>query len=471
MLARGGRRRQLPRTAAVAGLLWLLVFLVYVTSPISQISDSWYTLLVSEHLFTRGNFELDEHFPPFVDDAGYPGVRRRDTGLPRHVRRSQDHLYPFYPLGSAVLTTPLLPLAWSLGAPRAIKKDGRYDRRSDAFAQRPLASFVTSLAVVLVFAFAALRLPLPQAFLVASCTALSTQFWSTASRGLWSHTWLVVLLGAVCWLVLRHEVRGTPLRPVLLATALSWCFFVRPASVCLILAFTAYVWMRSRRDGLVLSAVGAAWAGAFIAFSFAHYGSWLPQYYAIGSSSPAFELRFGNLLIAIPGQWISPSRGLLVFVPLVAWLAWLGFRVRATVGSRALVASVLAGVAVTSLSMGTFDWWGGSSYGPRLQTDLVPVFALLAVLFVHAAGQRADRSVSRPLRRSECIAMVAAVVVGVVLNGAGAWSTAGARWNRYPNQQERAFEVVHSQWMVALFPSLLESIAPPEPERPPPNRR
>ena len=242
---------------------------------------------------------------------------------------------------------------------------------------------------------------------------------------------MVVLLCAVCWHVLRHEVRGTPLRPVLLATALSWCFFVRPTSAYLILGFTAYVWMRSRRDGLALSAVGAAWAGAFVAFNFAHYGSWLPQYQS-AMFRHASGLNLGNLVIAIPGQWVSPSRGLLVFVPLVAWLAWLGFRVRATVGHRALVVSVLAGVTVTALSMGTFDWWGGHSYGPRLQTDLVPVFALLAVLFVHAAGRRVDRSTSRPLRRSECIAMVAAAVVGVVLNGAGAWSTTASQWNRYP---------------------------------------
>ncbi len=446
-------------SVVVAGLLWLFVLFIYIASPVSQVSDSKYMLLASEHFLAHGNFELDQHFPPFVDDTGYPSMRP-ERGLPRHVVRIKGHLYYKYPLGSVVLTAPLMPVAWRLGAPRAIEPDGRYNRRSDHVAQRPLASFVTSIAVLLVFALATLCLPLPQSFLLALCAALGTQLWSTASRGLWSHTWLVVLLGVVGWHVLRHEIRGTPLRPVLLATVLSACFFVRPTSAYLILAFTLYVWIRSRRDGLVLSLTGAVWTSAFVAFSLSHFGTFMPPYYL-----KVEELRAINLIIGIPGQWLSPSRGLLVFVPLVGWLGWLGFRVRTTVAPRALVLSMLAGIVAYSLSMGAFEsWWGGYSYGPRFQTDLVPVFALLAVIFVHAAGQRRDRSVARPLRRAECIAMLVAAGIGVVLNGAGAWSEAGQDWNKYPqslhDQPARAFDIAHSQFMVALFPSLLEREAP-----------
>jgi hypothetical protein len=462
MLAQSGLRQQLSRPATMAGLLWLLVMIVYLASPIPQVLDSKFTLMVGEHMLNRGNFELDEHFPPYSDDPRYAGPWV-EGGLPRHIRRSGDHLYYFYPLGSVILTAPLLPVAWSLGAPHVIGKYGGYDVRAGRVAQPPLASFVTSLCVLLVFYFATLRLPVPQAFLVGLLAALSTQLWSTASRGLWSHTWLVVLLGVVCWQFLRHEVRGTPLKPVLLATLFAWCFFVRPPSAFLILAFTAYVWLRSPRDGLILSAVGAAWAGAFIAFNLSLYDSWLPPYYL-----KADTIQLSNLLIGIPGQWISPSRGLLVFVPLVGWLAWLGFKVRATLTSRTLVVSLLAGIAIHSLSMGSYaNWWGGYSYGPRFQTDLVPVFALLAVQFVHAAAQRVGRSIHRPLMRSECILLVLAAVIGALFNGAGAWSQAAVDWNRFPQslreQPMRAFELQHSQFMVALFPSLLEAEAPPSP--------
>ena len=49
---------------------------------------------------------------------------------------------------------------------------------------------------------------------------------------------------------------------------------------------------------------------------------------------------------------------------------------------------------------------------------------------------------------------------GVLVNGAGAISEGGREWNKYPapiaNDPQRAYDWKRSQFMCALFPSLVE---------------
>jgi len=62
--------------------------------------------------------------------------------------------------------------------------------------------------------------------------------------------------------------------------------------------------------------------------------------------------------------------------------------------------------------------------------------------------------------------LVLLVSFAVLLNGAGAISDAGARWNSQPQpvgkNRERIFDWKRSQWLVALFPELLEPADPVE---------
>ena len=83
--------------------MFLALLAIYYFSPVAAITDSRYTMLVSEHFLLKGNLAVDEHFWPYVDSSNYPLVRKGQT-RPRHIRRHQGHLYYFYPAGTPVLS-------------------------------------------------------------------------------------------------------------------------------------------------------------------------------------------------------------------------------------------------------------------------------------------------------------------------------------------------------------------------------
>jgi len=87
----------------------------------------------------------------------------------------------------------------------------------------------------------------------------------------------------------------------------------------------------------------------------------------------------GNLLAGLAGLLFSPSRGLLVYSPVLLFLApavWLWRRARRgrVVGACALFAAAHVLVhAVWPI------WWGGDCFGPRLLAETLPGLVLLLV--------------------------------------------------------------------------------------------
>src|SRR5260370_1274061 len=103
------------------------------------------------------------------------------------------------------------------------------------------------------FHSASLMIPVTWSFVVALGAALGSQIWSTASRGLWAHTWLVLLVGLVADSLLTSEHRRTLLHPMLIGTPLAWSYFVRPTASPAIAATTIYGWLLTRGSSRTLS--------------------------------------------------------------------------------------------------------------------------------------------------------------------------------------------------------------------------
>jgi hypothetical protein len=240
-----------------------------------------------------------------------------------------------------------------------------------------LAALLMAGLASTIFLTARLLLPFWWSLLIAYDSGLATQIWSTASRALWSDTWGIFLLGLVLWMVVGVESKRYRLRPILLATLMSWLYFVRPTFCVPILAITIYVLLYQRSAFAKYALVGAVWLAAFIAFSHYHYGQLLPNYYQ------ADRLSFDNFWLALAGNLISPSRGLLIFVPILFFVAYLLLRYRSELPLPRLVLISLSVVVVHLVIVSGFvPWHGGHAYGPRYSTGIVPWFALLGILAV-----------------------------------------------------------------------------------------
>lgn len=407
------------RWKAAAGL-FAVVFLVYVVCGQRQIFDSKYSMLLSNELL-RGSTTLDRYFDG-------PGAWARSY----HVTKQDGHFYYVYPAGTSVLSMPYVALV-NLGTSQTFRTpSGDYNWLYEERLQWVLAALLMSGLAVVTYRMACLSLPRGWPFAIAVVVALGTQILSTTSRGMWSHTWGILLLGlAVSHLHAVHR-QARPLQPALLATLLAWCFFTRPTFV--VSGVVVGVWLLTRDWRAAVRYVLAAvfWAAMFLVWSRVSVGQWVPGYYQGGL------LTAERFVEALLGHLISPSRGLFVYVPVSGVVLYLLARYFRDSSDTALLATAVAAIVIHWIvASANQNWWGGHCYGPRVLADVLPWWSLLFVLAVRGWLSAA---VPERRRRREYAIAAAAVMVSVFVNGAGAISGRALAWNAVPTNVDASPE-------------------------------
>jgi hypothetical protein len=385
---------------------------VYLAAPQRQVTDSLYSMLLSETLLRERTFRLEGH-------VAQPGPQ---------LEAARGHLYYRYPPGTSILSAPLVAVLNAAGI-SAIGPDGRFERAGEEALQTALAAFLSAGQAMLFWLCASLVLPSRWAVLVALAGAFGTQTLSTMSRGMWSHTWEGVLLGMLTCLLLGAEARRTPLRPGLLGVLASALVWVRPTGALPLAATAIYLGAAGRGPVLRFAAAAAAGLGALFLYSLSQFGTLLPSYYLEGRNWSLSALPQGLL-----GQLLSPSRGLLVYVPALLPIGASLLRPRRRVPYPRLAGLALGciGLHLATISAWT-HWWGGDCYGPRLSSCLVPWFVLLGALALRA-GLDAPRA---RWRRLQAGIAGGCVLLGVALNAIGAWSRRAWDWNQVPAAIDR----------------------------------
>ena len=113
----------------------------------------------------------------------------------------------------------------------------------------------------------------------------------------------------------------------------------------------------------------------FVVYSLVVFGQVLPDYYRQVSF-----LELDRSLAALASILVSPSRGLLIYVPTIPLVIYLLIRHWKSVDHRiaVLAAGIICGNLLVVASYPI--WWGGWSYGPRLLAGTIPWFVLLSAL-------------------------------------------------------------------------------------------
>jgi hypothetical protein len=127
------------------------------------------------------------------------------------------------------------------------------------------------------------------------------------------------------------------------------------------------------------------------------------------------------------GLLISPSRGLLIFSPVVA-IAFAGFADAVRSGWSSPLRWCAAAAAAQFLLYGGYSvWWGGHTYGPRYMLDVLPVLVPLAAA-----------ALSRPrLGRVQTALWGAALAWSIAIAATGAFCYPTEQWNTSPIDVDR----------------------------------
>jgi hypothetical protein len=429
--------------------LFALTYLVFCISPIVDTSDSLYSLALSESILHKHITHLNQYY--FPEDIPVLQVSTPPMDDPSHPHSYQlgnlnGKIVYVYPNGSSILSIPFVAFMNAVG--KTVFVEHRYSRSNELTIQKLLAALLMALLTCVVFRTALLILPVLPSAIIAVGFAFGTQVWSTGTRALWSQTWLVFLGGIAAYQILSVELGRRAHRPMLLATVLSWMYFVRPTAAIPIACVTVFVFLRHREDIVKFALTGLAWFAGFIAYSWSTFGELIPGYYR-----NRFDV--SRFWTGLYGSLFSPSRGLFVYVPVLGFVVYLLVRYRRTLPQRhvAMLATVI--VLTNLIAVAAYPcWWGSYCYGARLMMDSLPWFVLLAIL--GCAGATTARNSN--FGRGELAAAFALLALSIAINARGAFSISTQQWSTVVDvdkHPEHVFEWSYPQFAAGL-------VSPPE---------
>jgi hypothetical protein len=294
------------------------------------------------------------------------------------------------------------------------------------------ASILTAAAAALAFLTARRFMPPVRAALLAASLGLGTGYWSTVSQTLWQHETAIFGLSLAVYGFTSPQPRFAQL--VMIGLGLSLAGTSRPQLAPAVTVLLAGVAARCGwRPALAPLAMTAASASALIAANVLWFGDPLgamPLLEALHPQVHATERTFDVTAGGLPGLWISPNRGLLIFSPIVA-LAAGGLSAAARGGWQSDLRWCALAAGAQYFLYGSYAvWWGGHTFGPRYILDVLP---LLTPMAANAIGQRR-------LGRAATAAIGVMLAWSIVVAGTGAFVFPNERWNLMPEDVDRHHE-------------------------------
>ncbi|HEX7596841.1 MAG TPA: hypothetical protein VF518_01430, partial [Polyangia bacterium] len=262
---------------------------------------------------------------------------------------------------------------------------------------------------------------------------LGTCAWSASSQALWQHGPTEFFLALGTFFLLRRE---RPCSAYWVGCSYALAFACRPTSALAGMAVAIYYLARDRK-AFLRCVVGAAPAVLLLAAYNLHFFGKVMAFGQLGEvvtavlqipveavvgtawAASAGDLFHASMLNGIGGSLISPSRGLLVFSPVVMFVFWGLVRVWRDRRFAVLRPVGLAALLMCLVVARWHGWWGGWCYGYRLLMDSVTLMAFLAI------------PVAEEIRGSRILTAVFAVCLAwsVAVQFVGAFAYDVTEWN------------------------------------------
>ena len=399
--------------AIFAAAVFGFCLLAFYSAPVNQLMDGRYVTAVSYSILHEGSLAL----PEVVDWSDQPEHYR--------LRRTGGRVFHYAYSSVALLNVPFVWL-YELFGISPVTEGGRFDSRAELRILKVTAAMLAAALCVVLYLLARLRLRPRAALFLVGAFAFGSQIFSTLSRPYWSHTWAVLLSAGAILLALAPRWRDSRWAMAAVALLSMAACAVRPVMGISLLALVALL-MRAPRPAHLRLFVGILVAAAIAGGGIAIVG-WeqvLSDYVAQFRLHRILEMPFSRLWQGAAGSLVSPARGLLLYVPLLAWVFWVLLRDR-----KALSASTTVRVAMLAIGVHWFllvvlrIWSDGRVFGPRLFSDSMVWFFLLAVVVLER-HEVAGRVVLPPLRGT---AFVVCLGLSLFINGRGALAKETWTW-------------------------------------------
>ena len=382
-------------------LLFIGIFVVYyLHSTIVMFSNDTVPNQLLPYFILHDHTLYLDQATTYISNTGY-GYRFVDT--------INGHYVSLFPIVTPVLVLPLYVI------PITILNIPMTDVTL-LFMGKLSAALISSLACVFIFLSCKTLSSYRIAIVSTLIFAFATSTWSISSQALWAHCMVELLLSIAIYIVVRNEYRFSHFNIVALGIISGLFVFNRPSDAILILPVILYV-LKFYQDKFRFFLVSACMSGApFLIYNLFFFGNPFGGYMPIAS-----RLGFSiTTAINYVGLIVAPNKGLLVFSPVLI-LSLIGFLVvwknredRLYTVLRYFIPVILFNLLIYALFD---DWIGGSVFGPRYLTAILPVLAIgvcLGLKYICETGTLDNRMKTTVL---VCVGFLVFVSVMVQITG------------------------------------------------------
>lgn len=396
------------KTRITAILIFILISITYYKLPTTQTTDSLYSILLTETIIKNKEIELSKYF----NNASNPEMK-----VPYQIEQINDNKYYYFPHGSSFLSIPFVYILNNMGINTI--EDGNYSLANEIKIQKILSTALTAATVVIIFLTLRLFSSYTTSLLLTFIFAFATPLASTLSRGLWAHTWLVLLLSIAIFIILRNIKNKTLPNPYILATLMALMYFVRPISSISIIAISILCLFYFKKIILKYCATGAIWLLAFTTYSYYNFSSFQPSYYLAN--------RLGNeqFLSALVGNLFSPSRGLFVYSCFLIPILYLAIKNKSVEHYKVILSIAFITIISHLLVISSFPhWWGGYSYGPRFMSDMIPWLVVITAVSIYN---------KKTINKYILSVFILTSILSILVNTWAAYNPKTIEWNGVPD--------------------------------------
>ncbi|MCU0428762.1 MAG: hypothetical protein MUF42_02210 [Cytophagaceae bacterium] len=351
----------------LTGALSLFLISFFTTVKYTS-SDPQLSLLTSQAILEQGTTNLYSYYNSVKPEEFSDGTWKYS------LRKEENKVYYFYPIGTSVLAIPIVGIARVLGYDMLQKKD-------DALWQCLIASGCVALIFIGLLMIGKEYLPFNVALLLAFFFCVSTSIISAVALALWSFNFEMIFLLLAFYHIIRNKDHLGNVKGYKLGIFLYFAWFCRPSALPLLGIMAIWLYYVNKKQALYYSLSMLALYLPFGWYSLSHFHLIVPAYY-----HPLFwihmmppEQPFYERLAAI---LVSPARGLFLFTPALL-IPLVGLLVRDIRKNSLYILCLILFLVHTFMLARQANWWGGWSFGPRLFVDaLIPLFVML-VLVLH----------------------------------------------------------------------------------------
>lgn len=338
-----------------------------------------------------------------------------------------------YGPGAGLTALPFVTLQWLVIDDLAQHKAALW------YGAKFVAAFCVAVSAAVVYLTLLRFVDHPAALMIAIAYGVGTCVWSVASQTLWQSGPNVMFLSLTAYCLVRLEESDWWAVGCSMAAA---CGVVcRPTSALVVLTIGVYLtalgiqrWRqqtpggsirRAYRPPIIYILVGlppAIWLAHFNWYYLGSpvlFGQTVAGRHIAASQLGSSELWPTPVLQGLAGLLLSPSRGMLVYSPVLLFAFWGVYRVWREPRLAVLRPLGVAVLLLLAVQAKWFDWHGGHSFGYRLMVDAVPLLALCSVPAVALIRQQ-----------SQLLALFSVMLawsIGVQVLGAYAYDVIG--WN------------------------------------------